>query len=97
MKNIILLCFFSLLITSCVSTGPFRQDLATSRVVVHTIDGSSLIYVYRQVDLNTNSIIGTLKPGDSILIIQRTSSAALVKLTTGSTGWIDIKTLNNNE
>ncbi|MEI7542947.1 MAG: hypothetical protein WCJ94_06825 [bacterium] len=97
MKHIITMCLFSLLITSCISTGPFKQDFATSRAVVHTIDGTPFINIYRQVDLNTNSIIGTLKPGDSILIIKKTSTAALVKLTTGSTGWIDIKALNNNE
>lgn len=91
----LLLCMFMMF--SCVSTGPFKQDLGGSRAVIIASGGESTINVCRQVDLNANSLVGTLKPGDSVKVLKKTATAALIQMDNGNTGWIDIKTINNNQ
>ena len=97
MKKIISAFVVFMLITSCVSTGPFKQDLGGTRAVIVAAGGNQVINVCRQVDLNENSIVGTLKPGDSVKVIKKTDSAALVQLDNGNTGWITIKAVNNSQ
>src|SRR5450759_4407598 len=97
MRYITAVLLFLLLNTSCVSTGPFKQVLGGVRAVLRPVGGEPVINVCRQVDLNENSIVGTLKPGDSVKVLKRNATAALVQLDNGNTGWIDIKTVNNNE
>ncbi len=91
--------FVLLLILSagCVSAGPFKQDLGGSRAVILPTDGVSIVNVFRQVDLNENSIAGSLRPGDSVKILKKTGAAALVQLENGNTGWIDIKFIKNSQ
>ena len=97
MKNIPAILLILLSLSSCVSTGPFKQDLGGTRSVIIAVNNNPVVNVCRQVDLNENSIVGTLKAGDSVKIIKKTSSAALVQMDNGNTGWISIKTVNNNE
>jgi hypothetical protein len=96
MKNLTGLFLLCILVSSCVSTGPFKQDLGGSRAVIIAAGGVTDVIVCRQVDLNPNSTVGTLKPGDSVKVLKKTSTAALIQMDNGNTGWIDIKTINNN-
>ena len=92
---LLLLCM--VLMSSCVSTGPFKQDLGGTRSVIISAGGETTINVCRQVDLNPNSTVGTLKPGDSVKVLKKTTAAALIQMDNGNTGWIDIKAINNNQ
>jgi len=96
MRCVTAILLFLLLNASCVSTGPFKQDLGGNRAVIQSSGGDSVVNVCRQVSLDANSIVGTLKPGDSVKILKKTATAALVQLDNGNTGWIDIKAVNNN-
>jgi hypothetical protein len=97
MRYITTVLLFLLFNTSCVSTGPFKQDLGGTRAVITGVGGDPVIIVCRQIDLNANSAVGTLKPGDSVKVLKKTATAALIQLDNGNTGWIDIKAVNNNE
>jgi hypothetical protein len=97
MRHINAVILLVIVFTGCVSSGPFKQDLGGSRAVIQPAGGVSIVNVCRQVDLNENSIAGTLKPGDSVKVLKRTGSAALVQLENGNTGWIDIKFIRNSQ
>lgn len=97
MKKMSAMLLILLFLTSCVSNGPFKKDLGGTRSVIIAVGNDPAVNVCRQVDLNENSIVGTLRTGDSVKIIKKTASAALVQMDNGNTGWINIKAVNNNE
>ena len=97
MKYLSAILLILITIVSCVSSGPFKQDLQGTRAVIQSIGGESAVNVCRQVDLNENSIVCTLNPGESVKVIKTTATAALVQVDNKSTGWIDIKFLKNSQ
>ncbi len=86
-----------LLFISCVSTGPFKQDVSGGSALVIASGGVSETIVSRQVDLNENSIVASIKAGDMVKVIKKTAAAALVQLPDGKTGWMDIKFLKEGK
>ena len=83
--------FFLLLLFSCVSSGPFKQEFSGNKMTVVAPGNETIINVSRQVDLNENSIVGTIKPGDVVTVIKQNTSAALIQMPNGNTGWVNIK------
>jgi len=81
----------ALLFVSCVSTGPFVQETSGEKALIISAGGESSADVYRQVDMNENSVIEAVRAGTIVDVIRRSSSAALIRLHDGKTGWIDIK------
>jgi hypothetical protein len=93
MKKLLFFVFVSTLFFSCVSNGPFKHSAEGARVMIVSDNGEAVINVCQQVDLNENSLAGTIKPGEVVTVITKSAHSALVRMTDGNTGWIDIKYL----
>jgi|GEM_PF-1866936 hypothetical protein len=85
-----------LLLISCVSTGIFKQGSGGDRAVVMPSGGVSEIVVHKRVDLDDGSVVAVINAGQSVIVLKKSDSAALIKIDSGETGWIDIKFLKDS-
>jgi hypothetical protein len=97
MKRPLLALSMLLLFISCVSSGIFKQNSGGDRAVVMSSGGISEIVVHKRVDLSDDSVVEVIHAGQSVVILKKSDSAALIKIDSGETGWIDIKFLKNSE
>lgn len=97
MKRPLLALPVLLLFISCVSSGIFKQSSGGDRAVVMSSGGISDIVVHKRVDLSDGSVVEVIHAGQSVIVLEKNDSAALIKIDGGETGWIDIKFLKNSE
>ncbi|MCE5301197.1 MAG: hypothetical protein LLG37_10060 [Spirochaetia bacterium] len=90
MRKIFPLLMLSIFIFSC-SSAPVKEVLQGNDVVLTGTEGTQ-IPVCRQPDLKDDAApMYTAAPGDKVKVLKRTPVSALVQLSSGNTGWIDIK------
>jgi hypothetical protein len=78
---------------SCVSSGIYKQELSGMNSVVISTEGIVDINVCHGVDLDPDNLVETAHPGEIVKVLSRNGSAALVKIKSGETGWMDVKFL----
>jgi hypothetical protein len=78
---------------SCVSSGMYKQEFSGMNSAIISAEGLTDINVCHGVDLDPDNLVETAHPGEIVKVLSRSGSAALVKIKSGETGWMDVKFL----